>query len=181
MSEPTANTAQETVQAAPVAAQVQGTPSERTFTQADVDAIVQKRVSRVTKGIPDDEELNAFRKWKESQQTEKERWDTLTKERDDSRAKLKEAEAELEQFRREKFLLSKGVKAEDVDYYAFKIGKLVTDTTDFETAATQYIKENLQKEQDKTVRVDFTAPLSGGHASLNPNDAMNSLIRGVRK
>jgi len=137
-----------------------------------------RRLAAAMKGMPGKDELAEFRTWKESQQTEKERWDALTKERDESRAALTAAQAELEQYRREKFLLSKGVAADDVDYYAFKIGKLVTDDTDFEKAAEQYMKDNPPV---GTVRVDMGAPLGTGQSAKSENETMNSLIRGARK
>jgi len=49
---------------------------EKTFTQAELDSIVGKRIAKAMKGMPGEEELTAFRAWKERQQTEKERWDT---------------------------------------------------------------------------------------------------------
>lgn len=151
---------------------------EKTFTQAELDSIVGKRIAKAMKGVPEKEELDAFYKWKESQQTEKEKWDTMTRERDESKAALTVAQAELEQYKREKFLLGKGVPADDVDYYAFKIGKLVTDTVDFEKAAEAYLKDNPPA---GTVQVDLSAPLGGGQPAKNPNETMNSLIRGARK
>lgn len=151
---------------------------ERAFTQAEVDSAVGKAIARIKKGIPGEEELSAFRAWKESQQTEKERWDTLARERDESKTALAAAQAELEQFRREKFLLGKGVSAEDVDYYAYKIGKQVTDTVDFEKAAEAYLKENPPA---GTVTVDLSAPLGGGQPAKTENEMMNGLIRRARK
>ena len=151
---------------------------EKTFTQAELDTIVGKRIAKAMKGVPEKEELDAFYQWKESQQTEKEKWDTMTRERDESKAALTAAQAELEQYKREKFLLGKGVPAEDVDYYAFKIGKLVTDTVDFEKAAETYLKDNPPA---GTVHVDLSAPLGGGIPAQNANETMNSLIRGMRK
>ncbi len=151
---------------------------EKTFTQAEVDSTVGKAIARVMKGMPGKEELTAFRAWKESQQTEKERWDTLTKERDTAKTKLTAAQAELEQLKREKLLLNKGVPAEDVDYYAFKIGKLVTDTVDFEKAAEKFLEE---QKPSGSMRVDFGAPLGGGQGGATPNEQMNNLIRGFRK
>lgn len=151
---------------------------EKTFTQAELDSIVGKRIAKAMKGMPGEEELTAFRAWKESQQTEKEHWDTLTRERDESKTALAEAQAKVEQFEREKLLLGKGVPAEDVDYYVFKIGKLVTDTVDFEKAAEVYLKDNPPA---GTVRVDLSAPLGGGQPAKTANETMNSLIRGARK
>ena len=163
---------------APAPATAPETAPEKTFTQAEVDSIVGKRIAKAMKGMPGEEELTAFRTWKESQQTEKERWATLAKERDESRTALAEAQAKVEQFEREKFLLGKGVPAEDVDYYAFKIGKLVTDTTDFQKAAEGYLKDNPPA---GTVQVDLAAPLGGGKPAKTENETMNSLIRGARK
>ena len=151
---------------------------EKTFTQAELDSIVGKRIAKAMKGMPGETELTEFRAWKGSQQTEKERWDALTRERDESKIALTAAQAELDQYKREKFLLDKGVPADDVDYYAFKIGKLVTDTTDFEAAAEQFLKDNPPA---GTVQVDLSAPLGGGKPSPSENEMMNSLIRGARK
>ncbi len=152
-------------------------PSEKTFTQAEVDAQIEKRLAKAMKDVPSKEELTAFRAWKESQQTERERWNNLTRERDESRTALTTAQAELEQLRREKLLLNQGIPAEDVDYYAFKIGKLVSDSKTFEQAAEEYLKAN---EPGGKVRVDMTARLGGG-GQPTANDTMNALIRGARK
>ena len=62
-----------------------GTGGEVTFTQAEVDALISKEkaraVAKATKGIPDEAELNAFRTWKENQQSERDKWERLTGER----------------------------------------------------------------------------------------------------
>lgn len=152
--------------------------SEKSFTQEELDSMFGRRLAAAMKGMPGKEELTAFRAWKESQQTEKERWDALTRERDESKTALTAALAKVEQFEREKFLLGKGVPAEDVDYYAFKIGKQVTDTVDFQKAAEIYLKDNPPA---GTMTVDMSAPLGGGKPAKNENEMMNSLIRGARK
>lgn len=155
-----------------------GQGGEKTFTQAEVDALIGKRVAKAMKGMPSEDELKAFNAWKESQQTEKEKWDNLTKERDTARTDLAAAQAKVEQYEREKFLTGKGVPAEDVDYYSFKIGKLVTDSKTFEQAAEEFLKEN----NPSKVRVDMSAPLgSDPKATTGANDAMNALIRGAFK
>lgn len=150
---------------------------EKTFTQAEVDALIGKRIAKAMKGMPDEAELTAFRTWKESQQTDQERWNNLTKERDTARTQLAATQAELEQYKHEKLLLSKGVSADDVDYYAFKIGKLVTDSKTFEQAAEDFFKEN----NTGKVHVDLGAPLSGGSLQKTANEQMNALIRGALK
>ncbi len=178
MSEPNSNT--KAAEATAPATAPETTP-EKTFTQAEVDSILGKRLAKAMKGMPGDEELTAFRAWKESQQTEKERWDTLTRERDEGKTALAAAQSELEQLKREKFLLGKGVPADDVDYYAFKIGKLVSETVDFEKAAEQFLKEHTPQEPATPsggVRVDFGAPLGGGKSSMTMSDYINNKLRG---
>lgn len=150
---------------------------EKTFTQAEVDTLIGKRLAKAMKGMPDETELTAFRAWKENQQTEQDRVTTLTSERDTARTQLTAAQAELEQYKREKLLLSKGVPANDVDYYAFKIGKLVSDSKTFEQAAEDFLKEN----NAGKVHVDLGAPLGGGSLNKTANEQMNALIRGALK
>lgn len=147
-------------------------PAEKTFTQTEVDNLIGKRLAKAMKGMPDEAELTAFRAWKDSQQTEKEKWDTLTQERDTAKTELETAKAELEQYKREKLLLDKGVPAADVDYYAFKIGKLVTDKKTFEEAAEEYLKD---APAEKRVRVDMTGALGKGGAPEEPKSLREAL------
>ena len=166
---------------APAPATAPETAPEKTFTQAEVDSIVGKRITKAMKGMPGEEELTAFRAWKESQQTEREKQEHRDKELSESKTALSAAQSELEQLKRERFLLDKGVPAEDVDYYAFKIGKLVSDTVDFEKAAEQFLKEHTPQEPEKPaggVRVDFGAPLGGGKSSMTMSDYINMKLRG---
>ena len=150
---------------------------EKTFTQAEMEAIIGKRIAKTMKGMPSEEELSAFRAWKDSQQTEKERWDNLSKERDETKAALAAAQTELTQYQREKFLLDKGVSAGEVDFYAFKIGKLVTEDLPFEKAAENYLKD--QKERGPAMQVDFAAPVGGGERpQMTLNERINQKLRG---
>lgn len=150
---------------------------EKTFTQAEVDTLIGRRLAKAMKGMPDEAELTAFRAWKEKQQSEQDRVNTLTSERDTARTQLTAAQAEIEQYKREKLLLSKGVPANDVDYYAFKIGKMVTDSKTFEQAAEDFFKENTTGK----VQVDLGAPLGGSSLQKTANEQMNALIRGALK
>ncbi len=142
---------------------------ERTFTQSEVDALIAKRLDRERKKYPAEEELAAFRDWRENQTEQRNLLETLTKERD-------QAKSELERLRRENFLLGKGVAAEDADYYAYKIGKLATDGVDFEQAAEKFLAE---RQEARRYRVETGAYLGGGRTA-SANDAMNELLRGAR-
>ena len=148
---------------------------EKMFTQAELDTILAKRLARVKKEMPSEEELSSFREWQKSHN------DTvisnLTNERDSAKNELSTVKAELEAMKREKFLLSKGINADDVDYYAFKIGKNVTDKVTFEQAAEAFLAENNGKSK---VTVDLSGNLEGGKKSTNPNDVMNALLRGKK-
>ena len=171
----TAQTQQQTTQ--PAAPEQQ---QEKTFTQAELDAIVGRRVAKATKDMPTAEELAAFRAWKDSQQTEQQRMNTITQERDTARNDLAAANARLKQYERERYMIGQGVPAEDADYYVFKAAKLVSDTKTFEQAAAEVISARKPQTQN-TVRVDFGGPLSGNSPKNTANDTMNALIRGARK
>lgn len=148
---------------------------EKTFTQAEVDTLIGKRLAKAMKGMPSEEELTAYRSWKEGQADEKERWNNLTKERDESRTALTAAQAELEQLKREKYVLSKGLTGDEAEFITFKAGKMVDDKTTFEQAV-----DALTAERKKTT-FDWTAPVGGGSTKTGENDVMNALIRGALK
>ena len=147
---------------------------EKTFTQADVDKMIQSRLDRERKKYPSDEEITAYRTWKDSQQTEQERQAKRDKEFADNKAALTAAQTEIEQMKRDKYVLSKGLTGDDAEFIAFKALKMVDDKTTFEQAVK--LTENRQK-----VKFDWTAPAGGGDKPNANNAAMNSLIRGALK
>lgn len=147
----------------------------KTFTQEEVDAMIGKRLAKAMKGIPSEEEITAYRTWKDSQQTEQERQAKRDKELADSKSALTAAQAEIEQMKRDKYVLSKGLTGDDAEFIAFKAMKMVDDKTTFEQAVDK-LTENRQK-----VKFDWTAPAGGGEKKDNINAAMNNLIRGALK
>lgn len=159
---------------------VQGTENtaleqEKTFTQADVDKMIQTRLDRERKKYPSEEEITAYRTWKDGQQTEQERQAKRDKELADSKSALTAAQAEIEQMKRDKYVLSKGLIGDDAEFIAFKALKMVDDKTTFEQAVDK-LTENRQK-----VKFDWTAPAGNGENPNATNAAMNSLIRGALK
>lgn len=143
---------------------------ERTFTQAEVDALIEKRLSRAKKGMPSDDELNEFREWKAKKDPDAAKKTT--------QAELDDALAEMEMTRRENWLLRKGIDPDDVDYYAYRISKTMDGDTDFEDAAEEFFKKHKTK---AGVRMDTGARLNSGSKSKSVNDTMNDLIRNARK
>ena len=159
---------------------VQGTgitapEQEKTFTQADVDKMIQSRLDRERKKYPSEEEITAYRTWKDSQQTEQERQAKQAKDLADSKAALTASQAEVEQLRRDKYVLSKGLTGEDAEFIAFKAMKMVNDKTTFEQAVDALTANR------KKATFDWTAPAGGGNKETNVNSVMNALIRGGRR
>ncbi len=91
------------------------------------------------------------------------------------RTELESVREELTRLEHERFLLSRGVPEEDVDYYNFKIGKLPGAKDDFAKAAKEYLKAH----PVKRASVSSGAELSGG-GSRKPetsSELMNHLLR----
>ena len=88
---------------------------------------------------------------------------------------LENARLRVRQLERERWLLSQGVPEEDLDYYAFKIGSLVTSDKDFAAAAKDYLRDHRLRPGGIS-----TAAALGGRISKAPgvNETMNRLIRG---
>lgn len=147
---------------------------EKTFTQADLDRAIQSRLERERKKYPSDDELKAYRTWKDGNHTEQERQAQRDKEFSDAKSALLSAKNELEQLKREKYVLSKGLTGDDAEFIAFKASKMIDEKTTFEQAV-----DNLVANQKK-VTFDWTAQL-GGQKETNFNNTMNALIRGVFK
>ena len=152
----------------------QNEQNQRTFTQEEVDAIINRRLAKERKGQPSAEELAAFREYQKehAQKDDATKLKDMTSERDS-------AQTELEMARRENYLLRQGVSAEDVDFYVYKITKAMDEDESFEEAAKKYLKEHKAR---PGVRVDMTGRLSKNDTSgkKTPNEQMNELLRAAR-
>ena len=140
----------------------------RTFTQEQLDAIIQRERNKAVKGLFTAEQMQA----KDASIA------TLTADRDATKADLAKVQAQLDALNHEKFLAGKGVPSEMLEFYAFKIGKLVDDKKTFEQAAEDYLKDN---PPSGTVRMSTGGGVNngGGGKPQQPNDIMNALIRGA--
>ncbi len=169
------NTAQQGQEAQQQAQQQE--QQEKTFTQKEMNRLIEKRIERERKKYPNAEELEQFKQWQQNQQTEQQKWSTLQKERNDFENQLFSVQKELEQMKRERYLISKGVAVDDVDYYAFKISKMMNDDDDFEMVAENYLKNN-EKKQNTTTIVNFGVNGNQGNATLSLADEINRKLRG---
>ncbi len=141
----------------------------RTFTQEQLDAIIARERSKATKGWFSAEQMAA----KDTSIS------SLTTERDNARNELATTRAELDALKNEKFLAGKGVPSEMLEFYAFKIGKLVTDKKTFEQAAEEYLKDNPPA---GTVRMSTGGGVNngGGTQPQKPNEIMNAIFRSAK-
>lgn len=141
----------------------------RTFTQEQLDAIIARERSKATKGMFTAEQMAA----KDSSIS------TLTSERDTANASIVQLQAELDGYKHRELLTGKGVPADMAEFYAFKIGKLVSKDKTFEQAAEEYLKDNPPA---GTVRMSTGGGVnsSGSGKPQQPNDIMNALIRAAK-
>ena len=129
--------------------------TEKTEGKAEVKMITleeaQKMVDKaLAKKLPPKEEMEEFRKWKESQKTEAEKQAEIVK-------KLEATESQLSALHQENLALKKGVKVDDLDYVVFKVSRLEGD---FEENLEKFLKENpkfTSKNEVATSKNDGTA------------------------
>ena len=95
----------------------------KTFTQEELDSIVNEKVATLKKDQPSKEELEAFNAWKESQKTEKEKTDEALTNAEKARLVAEERANGLEA---KVACLSKGVIADAVDDVVILAKAMVT-------------------------------------------------------
>ncbi len=123
------------------------------------------------KGMSEEDITTAINDFKRKQRESQPNVSAISRERD-------EALAEVTRMKNEKFLVSKGVKADDLDYVAFKVNQLVTDKKDFKMAAGEFLKENPRftgNMQVYQVSTGVSTGSSGGTATKN--EQINNMIR----
>jgi len=113
---------------------------EKTFTQVELDKIINERLARERSKMPSADELKAYGEWKKSQQTEAEK----AAEREKA---LAEAQARSEELKRELMVSRAGVKAEDADFVIFKVAKM---DGGFEQNLAKFLSENTRFTEPET-------------------------------
>jgi hypothetical protein len=104
----------------------------KTFTQEEVNSLIESRLARAKKQMPSKDEIEAFKQWKESQKSEAERLAQREQE-------YQQIVNEKETIRRENTVLKLGVSAEEADYVLFKVSKL---DGDFDENLKIFLTEN---------------------------------------
>lgn len=93
---------------------------------------------------------------------------------------LEAANRENERLKNEKLLTQKGVKADDLDYVAFKVSKMVDEKTDFAKATDKFLKENprfVGSTSGGTYRISTSTQAGGSQGAGKPNNDINAAIR----
>lgn len=107
---------------------------DKTFTQDELNSIVESRLAKERKKYPSEKELKAFNDWKASQKTEEEK----AKEKDDEIASLKKQIADGERMN--------SIRKADVSeaFHKFVLSEVSSMDGDFDTNLQNYLKENPQ-------------------------------------
>lgn len=112
--------------------QNEGQASEKTFTQEELNKIVQERLEKEKKKMPSKEDLKAFKDWKESQKTEAEK-------KAEKEAEYQKTLNELNNLKQTNAVLEAGVNKDDADYVLFKVSKMEGE---FEENLAKFLKDN---------------------------------------
>ena len=139
------------------------------FTQADVDRIVQDRLSRAKPAV-EESELAEFRKWKSSQKTQEQKMA-------EKEAELVAAQAEVKQLKVQGKIAAAEAKPEFVEFVTAQIMAMQGDDIDANIKA--YKKDHPQYfGVVQTVKKKTSPNLSGGEGGdSTTNDIMNALLR----
>ena len=91
------------------------------------------------------------------------------------RAELESVRGQVTRLEHERYLLSRGVPEEDLDYYAFKIEHMEGAKSDFAKAAKEYLKAHPVRRTAVSSGADLTAGSTRRPATSS--ELMNQLLR----
>lgn len=140
---------------------------EKTYTQKELENLIESRVARVKKQMPNKEEIEAFRAWKESQKTEAEK--LAQKEQE-----YHQLVTEKENIKRENIVLKSGVNSEDADYVLFKVSK---QDGEFEENLKAFLSENPKFLNALTNTVKNTGVIAKTTSSTDVEDGYLAVLR----
>jgi len=150
----------------------EATQEEKTFTQADVDKLIQDRVAREKKGQLSKEELKAYNDWKESQKTEEQKKNEALTNAEKARIAAEEKATALEA---KVTCLSKGVNTSSVDDVVILAKAMVTEEVNIEQAIDKVLEKypSFKGEQQQEEQKGFKIGADGQKQKENPNDALS--------
>lgn len=148
---------------------------EKTFTQADVDRLIQERVAREKKNQLSKDELKAYNEWKESQKTEEEKKNEALTNAENARIAAEERANSLEA---KVTCLSKGVIATSVDDVVILAKAMVTDEITIEKAIDKVLEKypSFKGEQQQEDNKGFIIGAGAENLKGNANDALAAIF-----
>lgn len=160
------------------------TGNQATFSYAQAEEIAQARAERAERsalksyfqqqGMSEDQVTQAIADYKAQQ---KKNQPNVTQMQQD----LEDARNEVQQMKNEKFLASKGVKTDDLDYVLYKVSKMTDEKTSFEKAADKYLKENPRFASGSGYRVSTSTGNTSNGSVENVNATINDAIRSAAR
>lgn len=160
------------------------TGNQATFSYAQAEEIAQARAERAERsalksyfqqqGMSEDQVTQAIADYKAQQ---KKNQPNVTQMQQD----LADARNEVQQMKNEKFLASKGVKTDDLDYVLYKVSKMTDEKTSFEKAADKYLKENPRFTSGSGYRVSTSTGNASNGSVENVNTTINDAIRSAAR
>ena len=160
------------------------TGNQATFSYAQAEEIAQARAERAERsalksyfqqqGMSEDQVTQAIADYKAQQ---KKNQPNVTQMQQD----LADARNEVQQMKNEKFLASKGVKTDDLDYVLYKVSKMTDEKTSFEKAADKYLKENPRFTSGSGYRVSTSTGNTSNGSAENVNATINDAIRSAAR
>lgn len=160
------------------------TGNQATFSYAQAEEIAQARAERAERsalksyfqqqGMSEDQVTQAIADYKAQQ---KKNQPNVTQMQQD----LADARNEVQQMKNEKFLASKGVKTDDLDYVLYKVSKMTDEKTSFEKAADKYLKENPRFTSGSGYRVSTSTGNASNGSVENVNATINDAIRSATR
>ncbi len=91
------------------------------------------------------------------------------------REELESVRGQLARMEHERYLLSRGVPEEDLDYYAFKIEHMDSAGADFRKAAKEYLKAHPVRHATVSSRAELGA--GSARKAATSSELMNQLLR----
>ena len=143
-----------------------GGQEQKTFTQEELNTIIETRLAKAKKDMPSKEELKKYNEWKEAQKTEQEKMA-------EKETEYQKVLAEKEQIINENKILKSGVNAEDTDYVLFKVTKMEGD---FEENLSKFLKDN-PRFLNKTVPSKATGVETRTTSQSNEDDGVMAILK----
>src|SRR5574344_1617742 len=135
----------------------------RTFTQEEVNGIVEERLAKARKGIPSKEELAKYNEWKESQKTQQDKYDDLVKDSTEKDNKILNLE-------KENAVLKAGITDQDeIEFICYKVEKM---DGEFKENLSKYLADNpkyTKKQETKATGIETkvqTVPQESGVTAI---------------